>query len=505
MAGPSSKRAAPQSSQVPPPDGRENADAFPRDTDFLGPSLPGPSWPARIGSSAAHLAHDVLGKGGYSTTSGLASSLGATGKAGSSAAAAGASGNAWAQNGPSRSTWGGRYTSRPESSLRSEFRSAPQSDNEIFNAIDFDTFLQQDSSSFTTPRVEGQDLTYQQQQSIFQQDTSGNTLGEYQAESDGAEVIELLSRPKSMLSGASLQLDIATEQQDAETTVADLFGEESLTQSERDVHRQIRNTVSSHATATPQATLRYDQMQTGNLVPMNCTSSSTSRPSSSHSAKLPRQLHPNTEVLHLPLHSDPAVRRLSITSDSSVTFFSSRKEREEWYSHWVEEWDDVLNNYQQAVWSEGEVPRLGEARREIEEVKIREQQGEEWWNDTAAIRRLRQVLGHLGAKTAPIHEAIQTNTQSVLEAAWSDSHSRGKRKARQQNTDEPQFRCPDCEGIYDTDEHLVQHDQWAASSDHVASKIEAELRRQVQNTGPHKPDPYSISRRDHNLEALADH
>ena len=53
-------------------------------------------------------------------------------------------------------------------------------------------------------------------------------------------------------------------------------------------------------------------------------------------------------------------------------------------------------------------------------------------------------------------------------------------------SDEPQFRCPDCEGIYGTDEHLLQHQQWSAQNKHIESKIEAELGHQTNVMGNSK-------------------
>lgn len=477
-------RAANESLKVSPIVNGQHPGESPQNTDFLGPSLP--SWPARIGRSARNLTRDALGNGASSTTNSLATSLAATEKAGPSATAANASASAWAEAGPSRSTWGGRYTSSSQNDLRSGFRADSQSDDHTSydsGTFDFDESTQQDSSSFTTSRIEAEDLTYQQQQRLSRQYFHDDALTAKYPQTDGAEVIALLSQPNSMLNAASLQHDIAIEQQDAESTVADLFGEEKLTQDEREAHRQIRETVSNRAPPTPQATLRYDHTRFAKALPVDSTVPSVSRPLSSHSAKATRQLYPNTEVLHLPLQTDPAARRLSITSDSSITFFSSHKEREDWYSQWVEQWDDVLNNYQQAVWGATEIPRLEEARSQIEEVKSREQQGEEWWNDTAAVRRLRQVLGHLGSEAAPVDQNAPAVTQQDFEAVWSRAHRNGKRKAQPQDTDEPQFRCPDCEGIYGTDEHLLRHDQWAASNGHVKSRTEAELRHQSETMG----------------------
>lgn len=333
-------------------------------------------------------------------------------------------------------------------------------------------------------RKEGEDLSYQSDRvpSLFKPTIQPEQVT-HDPSQDGAAVVTLLNSPTTLFNTDSLQHDLNATDQDAITTAADLFSTEDLDNSERTSAQTLRDF--SHKLSHEQT----PHISTTDFAPQ--PASSHSRPTSSSS----KQLHPNTELLHLPLSTSPtATRRLSITSNSSVAYFSSHAEREAWYKQWLDEWDDVLSNYQREVWGyEGmdfEGARVEEAREEVQKVKERERKGEEWWEDRGAVRRLRLVLGHLGlgegadAEGVIEEEGNGTAQDPDLEGAW--RRRKGKEKLRSSllpPEGEPLFRCPDCGGVYGAEEHMGMHKQWAqtrgARENGEDGKIGEHFRRQV--------------------------
>lgn len=434
---------------------------------------------SRISDSATQATRSLLSGGATASTAGLASSWAATEKANApSASRSSTTESVWEQQSPRRHLASSSNASRVGSDRVEGFRSTQgisggwpsvwedDGRGSVEGAKGTDTWANQ-------YRSEDADLSYTAQQpALFRQNFDPSSVT-HAAGDDGAEVVALLNQPGSLFETDSLSHDIQTVDRDAEATAVDLFGEQDLEPAERDVARQLRESL-------PQPPAPSDER----LFAPSAVQKPTSRPSSSH-----RQLHPNVELLHLPLSTSPtAVRRLSMGPDSSVAYFSSHSDREEWYRQWVEDWQQVLDSYQDEVWGVKGLDKLEQARQELQQVKAREGKGEQWWNDKASVRRLRLVLGHLGLGDAGVDDYISeegsSQDEESMREAWSHSQQsgKGKGKSRLQESDEPQFLCPDCDGIYGTDEHLLKHQRHLEEQPRSqrGGAVEVELQKQAE-------------------------
>lgn len=411
---------------------------------------------SRIASSASGLTRDAFGSGAATgATSGLASSLASSEKApasSSASAAASSSASTWAQGGLAATTLPSSRR-RVTGTAGESFRTASASQGEA-GALDEQkrSFLEGQGSHV----LSGSDAWVQEfhERGVEARDPVGtdrhalndNSIHYTEHPEDGADVVALLSNPAFSLDD-NLADDLAMTQHNEAATAEDLFGADALTPSEQSIAQQMRSSIPADNSTSPLAA-----QDPGRRL---------------------HQLSPNAEMLHESIAASPMIAGTAASSSSSV------EQRGQWFRQWADQWEDVLGRYADEVWGAeqpGETGQIGTDRRKVDEAReaIRQtKEREDWWEDAAAVRRLKMVLGHLDAIGAGDDSDGQRTAESI---------SKPTERSRAVPTfsgDGENIQCPDCGGMYGTDEHLARHQEWAARQGQSAkiSKVELEFRR----------------------------
>lgn len=186
-------------------------------------------------------------------------------------------------------------------------------------------------------------------------------------QSDGAEVSFLLSRSDMMDVEPLTMADIEPSDQ----TVADLFGTNQYTAEERQIADRMKSSLPPPA-------------EHHSIHPLN-----------------PLNLIPGVEELALSLEEGEG---------SYLNFDSLQRE------HWLHEWDDVLNRYSDDVWGDG-LSDLEQVRTKLHKVAETGQT-----LDSKAVNRLKMILGHITASAELVDEHVTPENREETVASIRKFH-----------------------------------------------------------------------------------